>query len=311
MPLLFARPKTLDSYGLILKGATASVLRDKPVAAIVRRDIIDIVRDLEADGRHGMASLARARLSGFFAWLVHDEKVATNPAASIKLNAPEKGERAPLTVAAVRRIYAVAAEIEGAGGALTRFLVLSAKRRREVSLTRWCDLGHLNGNGELILDGDLNAEFPVWQIPAANSKNGRGYVVPLPPALVGIIRDRPRLGPYVFATSGSLPFAGFSGLKAKLGEAIAMDGGPPMPPWSFHSFRAAFSTYANNNGIARSDVIELALSHEGFRNGVRGIYDRSDYLDDHRRLLMAWANVVTAGTETNANVILLDRSYPD
>jgi len=52
-----------------------------------------------------------------------------------------------------------------------------------------------------------------------------------------------------------------------------------------HSFRATFSTIANENDWD-ADVIEKALAHEE-RNQVRAAYHRSAYIPQ-RRELMQW-----------------------
>ena len=52
--------------------------------------------------------------------------------------------------------------------------------------------------------------------------------------------------------------------------------------------RATFSTWANETGAARPDVIEAALAHEE-ANRVRAAYMRADFARERRALLEAWA----------------------
>ena len=52
--------------------------------------------------------------------------------------------------------------------------------------------------------------------------------------------------------------------------------------------RATFSTWANETGTARSDVVEACLAH-GEANLVRAAYNRSAYADERRALLAAWS----------------------
>lgn len=289
------RTRTIDAYRLVLKGDTSNPLKGKPVATITRKDLIPIIRGLEDEGKFGMAALTKARLSGFFAWLAADEIVAVNPVAGVKLHAPSKIEQKPLKIEEIQRVHAAAGKAAGTGSGLARFLMLCPKRRREASLMKWSDIA------------DVDTETPTWTIPASNSKNGKPYVVPLTPALVAIIRAQPKTrSQYVFATSGTRPYSAFSPLKSRLDAIIADDGGPPMPQWSFHSFRHAFSTHCNKEALARPDVIELTLSHESWRAGVTGIYNRGDYLSEIRKLLQAWSDAVL-GAETPANVIPLAR----
>jgi len=52
--------------------------------------------------------------------------------------------------------------------------------------------------------------------------------------------------------------------------------------------RATFSTWANETGAARPDVIEACLAHEE-SNRVRAAYNRAKFNDERRALLEAWA----------------------
>jgi len=54
-----------------------------------------------------------------------------------------------------------------------------------------------------------------------------------------------------------------------------------------HGFRSTFSTWANENAIARPDVIEAALAHRE-ENAVRRAYNRSQFLAERRALMIAW-----------------------
>jgi integrase len=56
-----------------------------------------------------------------------------------------------------------------------------------------------------------------------------------------------------------------------------------------HGFRASFSTWANELGIARPDVIETALAHCE-ENAVRRAYNRAQFLSDRRALAIAWGD---------------------
>lgn len=51
--------------------------------------------------------------------------------------------------------------------------------------------------------------------------------------------------------------------------------------------RASFSTWANDLGIARPDVIEAALAHRE-QDKVRRSYNRAQFNVERRNLLLAW-----------------------
>ena len=63
-----------------------------------------------------------------------------------------------------------------------------------------------------------------------------------------------------------------------------------------HGFRSLFSTWAHENAEANPDVVEMCLAHT--QGGVRGIYNRSLYLPQRRKLLQAWADQLEASGMT-------------
>ena len=52
--------------------------------------------------------------------------------------------------------------------------------------------------------------------------------------------------------------------------------------------RSTFSTWANETGAGRPDVIEACLAHEE-KNRVRAAYNRAQFIEERRALLAAWA----------------------
>ena len=56
-----------------------------------------------------------------------------------------------------------------------------------------------------------------------------------------------------------------------------------------HGFRSLFSTYANEKGRFRPDVIERQLAHAP-RDKVRGAYNHAEYLEERRVLLQWWSD---------------------
>jgi integrase len=72
-----------------------------------------------------------------------------------------------------------------------------------------------------------------------------------------------------------------------------------------HGFRATASTILNEQGW-KPDVIERQLAHAE-RNKVRAAYHRSEYLDDRRKMMQAWADYLDA-LASGANVLPIKRS---
>ncbi len=56
-----------------------------------------------------------------------------------------------------------------------------------------------------------------------------------------------------------------------------------------HGLRSAFSTWANETGAARPDVIEACLAHRE-ADRIRAAYNRTEFAAERRALLAAWAD---------------------
>ena len=53
-----------------------------------------------------------------------------------------------------------------------------------------------------------------------------------------------------------------------------------------HGLRHTASTFLNESGLFRPEVIEIQLAHVD-KNTIRGVYNKATYLEE-RRQLMAW-----------------------
>lgn len=92
---------------------------------------------------------------------------------------------------------------------MVQMLIMTGQRLREVAEAEWHEF-------------DLDAG--LWEIPPERAKNDERHVVPLAPAVVDLIRDRPKLGKpakYLFITALGTPVSGFTGAKQKLDEELA------------------------------------------------------------------------------------------
>lgn len=72
-----------------------------------------------------------------------------------------------------------------------------------------------------------------------------------------------------------------------------------------HGFRATFSITANESGFD-GDLIEKALAHEE-RNRVRAAYHRSEYIEQRRKLMQWWADLLDQ-LESGADIVPIGRA---
>lgn len=147
------------------------------------------------------------------------------------------------------------------------------------------------------IDGDL------WIIPGERYKRlpkhkGLDHVIPLSGTARELIGDKPSgcnvNSWFAFSTTfGAKPFSGFSKAKRELDKAInavrERDGRKPMPEWRLHDLRRTGRTLMSRAGV-NPDHAERCLGH--IIIGVRGTYDRHEYLPEKRAAFEALARQI-------------------
>ena len=172
------------------------------------------------------------------------------------------------------------------GSALTRgALVLSAllfQRPGNVRAMRWATV---------VLEGDA----PTWTIPAAEMKrsryqkeNGRPHVVPLAPQAVVALRELQPLTShrgYVFPSmlGGARPMS-----ENTVNTALRRLG-YDSDTATAHGFRAMARTVMVERLGVNPEVIEAQLAH-GKSGPLGAAYDRSEFMDQRRKLMVQWAD---------------------
>jgi integrase len=97
---------------------------------------------------------------------------------------------------------------------------------------------------------------------------------------------------FVFTTTGRSGVSGFSKIKRRLDELMAVQTGEPVKPWRLHDLRRTGASDMQRLGI-RLEVIEKILNHtSGSFAGIVGIYQRHSFLAEKRAALEAWARFV-------------------
>lgn len=152
------------------------------------------------------------------------------------------------------------------------------------------------GNIRAMEWSEIDTEKALWTIPAAKMKrsvhgkvNGRPHLVPLPPQALAALTDLKPLtghGRYVFP--GLL--TGEECMSENTVRAALRRMGYSNDDMTPHGFRAVARTLIAERlpGIAQ-DVIEAQLAHG--KSGPLGMaYDRAEYLDQRRIMMVAWAD---------------------
>ena len=134
---------------------------------------------------------------------------------------------------------------------------------------------------------EIDLENATWDIPSEKMKRRKPHVVPLcrqAVELLKALKEKTGRGCYVFPSAHSP-----NGAKPMSSNAIRSAirrMGFSNEEMTAHGFRSLGSTRLNEMGF-RPDVIEAALAHT--LGGVRGIYNRSEYIEERREMMEKWA----------------------
>jgi integrase len=287
-----------------LKGATRG---DK--ASIAAVDLASLKRWARAlPARNATSRLRWGALSRFLEWCVDEEIIETNPSALVTKSrrpaAPEPRDNfaSPADIAAVWR--AAEKEPTPALADLVRFLCLVPCRRQEAASMEF---------------EDLDFDKCEWRAPGHKTKNGKPHTLPLPKLVMDIVKRRLKAtntgsegrkesaAPATAAHSLVFPgpkegkdFCGWSRLLQRLRTRSGVQG------FRFHAVRRGFVTALGNQGFD-ADLLDGILNHSASetRSGVRGVYNRSERLQERGRAMNAWAALVMSAL--SGNVLELKR----
>jgi integrase len=247
-------------------------LGNKPIHKINAPETIDVLEPLAVKGKLELVKRICQRLNMIMNYAVRTGIVAANPLFGIgeAFKAPQKKhlptirpEELPKLMKAIEN-----ANIKLVTRCLMEWQLHTMVRPSEAAGAMW---------------EEIDIENRLWNIPAKRMKKRKAHSVPLSEQTVSILELlRPISGhrAYLFpsdidpkkhANSATVNMAlkrmGFNGTLVS------------------HSFRSLASTTLNERAFD-ADVIEAALAHQD-KNSVRSAYNRAEYLE-RRRVLMLW-----------------------
>lgn len=277
---------TLQRTQASLEADIFPALGSRPMASITARDVMQVVKKIEARGASEMATRVLQRIKAAFRYAVTHERIEANPMLDLvpsEILKPRKVQHRPaLADRDLPEFMTKLAAYEGDAHTLhaLRLLMLTAVRPGEVRGARWSEF-------------ELSAA--LWRIPAERMKMRAEHLVPLSKQAVAVVKamqkfsgDRELVFPSPFYPSKSLSENTLNSALARMGykgEATA------------HGFRSLFSTVANEAGW-NPDVIERQLAHVE-RNQVRAAYNRSAYVQDRVKLMQWWADHLDGRSHSN------------
>lgn len=277
----------------------------RQIGTITRADVNELLDEVEDRSGGPMANAVLAQLRKMFNWhATRDDAFNTPIVRGMARVKPKDMKRdRVLTDNEIRVLWKALENTKAPYSNLVKFLLLTAQRREEAAQSRNCEF-----------------EGTTWRIPAARYKTGVGNVVPLSADAVALLKDlvdSKKPDNFVFTTTGDKPFSGFSKSKRRLDaemEKLLREAAgvgkqklekPLLEPWRLHDLRRTAKTLMQRARV-RPDISERVLGH--VIQGVEGVYDRHDYVDEKAAALRVLAATIAQITQaaTVKNVVILN-----
>lgn len=258
----------------------------QPVAGINAPTLLDTLRRVERRGANETAHTLRQTAGQVFRYAIQTGRAERNPVADLH------GALKPLVV----KHMAAVLEPDKAGALLRAIYDYTGQPMTRAALQLSALLFQRPGNIRAMEWAWIDLEAGMLTIPAESMKrrihqkiNGRPHFVPLAPQAVAILRELHPLtghGRFVFPSlrTGDRPMS-----DNTVNAALRRMGftGDEM---TAHGFRAMARTLIIER-LPGSDpqVIEAQLAH-GKSGPLGAAYDRADYMEQRRRMMMEWAD---------------------
>jgi integrase len=269
--------RTIKHRQAMLEKYVLPKLEGKRIDEITRKELRDLLTEIDktapVTARHCHGYIKR-----LFEWSVDAELVDSNPTPRINtLTNASSRSVVPRKALPLKRMGEFLVTIEDAPEtdlltkAALKLLILTWCRTSEIVGARWFE---------------FDLEAGVWTIPAERMKAGEPHRVFLSVQALCLLKALHQFstGEFLFPNRRSLgsPMCRMtlSNWRKRWGFADEMD---------IHGLRALASTWANENGQYRPDVIETALAHRE-RDRVRAAYNRAQFIKELRSLWQDWAD---------------------
>jgi integrase len=253
------------------------------ISTIRRSDIVRLLDRIEDENGPVMADRTLAYIRKVMNWHASRSDEFRSPIVRgmARTSGKERARARILTDAELQAIWRAAGGFPGPFGAFLKFLLLTGARRTEASEMTWSEISGAD-----------------WTLPAARNKVKVVLVRPLSVAAQTTIAELPRVGRrgFVFTTGGDTPVGGFSKFKRRFDRASG------VAAWTLHDLRRTARSLMSRAGVP-SDHAERCLGH--VMPGVRGTYDRHEYLEEKRHAFEALAAQIERIVNPVENVVPL------
>jgi integrase len=270
----------------IFKVYVAPALGKRPIRAVKRRDIIDLLDGVAENNGPIMANRVLAAVRKLFNWAIARDILEASPVVGIEKPGEETSRDRILSDPEIRMVWKAAEALGCPYGHFAKALLLTGQRRSEVAAMRW---------------QEVNDSEQVWTIPPERTKNKLAQEVPLVRPFADLLASIPRSGDCVFKTgrTGDNALNSFTLAKQRLDEVIsnlgqeategrrnASDEVPGLPHWTLHDLRRTVRTRLSKLGV-QPEIAERVIGH--VPTGVRAVHDLHQFREEKRVALAIWA----------------------
>lgn len=265
----------LDMLGKHIMPALAC----RPIDTITRKELHALLTEIDR-AFPITATQCRGYIKQIFDYAVDAEIIDTNPVPrrGVLLNAANRRAK-PHKALPIERLGEFLKTLEDAPKtalltkAALRLVVLTWCRTSEVIGARWEEMDFANA---------------LWSIPAERMKAKETHTLHLSRQAMELLQEVRGLSEgqnFVFPNRstphGHMARTVLINWRKRWGFSREMD---------IHGFRAMASTWANETGKYRPDVIEAALAHRE-SDRVRAAYNRADFSRELRQMWQEWADI--------------------
>ncbi len=253
-------------------------LGSRPIGEISARDVLAVLKDVEARGTHETARKLRTAIGDVFRFAIATARAENDPTIALRgaLVTPTVTPRA--AIVAPKAFGGLLRAIEDYQGApetcvALELLALTFVRPGELRAAEWAE---------------FDLEGGVWEIPAGRMKMRKPHRVPLAPRAVAILQELRNLtgqGKFLFPSVRSAARC----MSENTLNAALRRMGFKNEDMTSHGFRASASSLLNESGLWNPDAIERQLAHvDG--DSVRRAYARAEFWDERVKMMAWWAD---------------------
>ncbi|MBQ4676109.1 tyrosine-type recombinase/integrase [Aeromonas hydrophila] len=260
-----------------------------PINQIRAPKVIEMLRPIEADGKHETVRRLCQRINEILDYSVNHGLLDANPCAAIRkvFKKPSKKHMPTLKPTELPMLMADIANgrLDHTTRCQIEWSLHTLVRPGESAGTRW---------------DEIDFEGRVWNIPADRMKMDRPHRVPLTSQALSLLE---RMKPI----SGHRPYV-FPGYRDPLGHINNQSANAALKRLGYggrlvaHGLRSLGSTTLNEQGF-NPDAIEAALSHSD-ENEIRRAYNRTDYFEQRVIMMDWWSKHIEQASQGNLSLAI-------